>query len=101
MRKAAGIFIGIASAALFGGGLVALMAERDTHGPPTAETVAAAEQPPEDLGLQQTARTPAGTTYALSETRGFLVSFDRGSTWIERNQGLSRRVVYPFTEDRA
>ena len=100
MRKAAGIFIGIASVALFGGGLVALMAERDTRGSPPAAKAAPAEPQPADLRLQQSVRTAGGITYALSATRGFLVSFDLGSTWIERNQGLSRRMVYPFTEDR-
>ena len=100
MRKAAGIFIGIASVALFGGGLVALMAERDTRGSPPTAKAAPAEPQPADLRLQQSVRTAGGITYALSATRGFLVSFDLGSTWIERNQGLSRRMVYPFTEDR-
>jgi hypothetical protein len=98
MRKAAGIFIGIASAALFGGGLVALMADRDERARPPA--VNAPDPRPADLGIQQSVRTPGGVTYALSATRGFLVSFDQGSSWIERNQGLSRRVVYPFAEDR-
>ncbi len=99
MRRAAGIFIGIASVALFGGGLVALMAERDTKAPPTAKA-APPEPSPQDLQIRQSVRTAGGVTYALSETRGFLVSFDLGSSWIERNQGLSRRVVYPFLEDR-
>jgi hypothetical protein len=78
---------------------VALMAERDTRGSPPAAKEAPAEPRP-DLRLQQSVRTAGGITYALSATRGFLVSFDLGSTWIERNQGLSRRMVYPFTEDR-
>jgi hypothetical protein len=96
MRRAAGIFIGIASVALFGGGLVALMAERGTKSAPPAES--AQEPRPQDLQIRQSLRTAGGILYALSETRGFLVSFDQGSTWIERNQGLSRRVVYPFLE---
>ncbi len=100
MRKAAGIFIGIASIALFGGGLVALMAERDTRSSQPTATAAPPEPRPADLRIQQSVRTAGGITYALSDVRGFLVSFDLGSTWIERNQGLSRRVVYPFAEDR-
>jgi hypothetical protein len=98
MRKVAGIFIGIASVALFGGGLVALMADRDERARPPS--VKAPDPRPADLGIRQSVRTPGGVTYALSETRGFLVSFDQGSSWIERNQGLSRRVVYPFAEGR-
>ena len=100
MRKAAGIFIGIASVVLFGGGMVALMAERDTRGEPAGREVAPPDPRPAELGLQHTVRTSGGLIYALSKTRGFLVSFDLGTSWIERNQGLSRRVVYPFAENR-
>ncbi len=81
---------------IFGGGLVALMADRDERARPPA--VNAPDPRPANLGIQQSVRTPGGVTYALSATRGFLVSFDQGSSWIERNQGLSRRVVYPFAE---
>ena len=47
--------------------------------------------------LNQVLETPTGLLYALSHERGFLVSLDRGRSWIERNEGLPRRVVYPFT----
>ena len=36
-----------------------------------------------------------GIEYAVSEQKGFLISFDRGATWEARNNGLPRRETYP------
>jgi hypothetical protein len=51
--------------------------------------------------LEQVLETPSGLLYALSKERGFLVSFNNGDSWLERNQGLPRRVVYPFEQNAA
>jgi hypothetical protein len=44
--------------------------------------------------------TDAGIYYGISPRSGFLVSLDRGGPWMERNQGLPVRHVYPFQADR-
>jgi hypothetical protein len=101
MRKAAAIIIGIVSVTLFAGGVVALLAAqgRDTAGQSAQAQEEAAGSPAAILAPLQVVRTSAGVLYGLSPTRGLLVSLDQGATWLERNQGLSRRVVYPFTEE--
>jgi len=38
--------------------------------------------------------------YTISNQQGFLVSFDSGKSWTERNQGLPLRLVYPFDSAR-
>lgn len=38
--------------------------------------------------------------YTISNQRGFLVSFDSGKSWSERNQGLPLRLIYPFDSAR-
>ncbi len=38
--------------------------------------------------------------YAISNQQGFLVSFDSGKSWTERNQGLPLRLIYPFDSAR-
>jgi hypothetical protein len=48
--------------------------------------------------IEQIAETPSGVLYAISKQRGFLISFDEGKSWLEHNNGLPRRVVYPFDE---
>jgi hypothetical protein len=50
--------------------------------------------------LDQVLETSSGLLYALSRQRGFLVSLDQGRSWVERNDGLPRRVVYPFDAGR-
>jgi hypothetical protein len=45
-------------------------------------------------------RTAAGTLCRIDRDRGFLVSNDGGGTWRERNEGLPRHNVYPFTESK-
>jgi len=49
--------------------------------------------------IEQILETPSGILYAISKQRGFLVSFDNGASWLEHNNGLPRRVVYPFSEE--
>jgi len=51
------------------------------------------------LTIEQILETPSGILYAISKQRGFLVSFDDGASWLEHNNGLPRRVVYPFSEE--
>lgn len=43
--------------------------------------------------------TSDGTYYAISEERGFLISYDQGKTWEQRNNGLPGNIVYPFEND--
>ncbi|HBK68810.1 MAG TPA: hypothetical protein DDZ91_09225 [Firmicutes bacterium] len=38
--------------------------------------------------------------YGRSKEYGFLVSFDSGLTWEERNEGLPRKLIYPFQRDQ-
>ena len=38
--------------------------------------------------------------YAITRKKGIFVSFDKGLSWYSRNQGLSKRYVYPFQEDK-
>lgn len=38
--------------------------------------------------------------YTISNQQGFLVSFDSGKSWIERNKGLPLRLIYPFDSAR-
>ena len=89
-----------------GGVLVLLGAQEEGVGPNPTETpapaeaeakavVAAAEQPsvPEEIVAIST-----GLLYGLSRERGFLISLDKGKTWLERNRGLPHKVIYPFTE---
>ncbi len=38
--------------------------------------------------------------YTISNQQGFLVSFDSGKSWSERNQGLPFRLIYPFNSAR-
>lgn len=54
---------------------------------------------PGKFTIEQILETPSGILYATSKQRGFLVSFDDGASWLERNNGLPRRVVYPFSEE--
>jgi hypothetical protein len=54
--------------------------------------------PPETFTIEQILETPSGVLYAISKQRGFLVSFDGGKSWLEHNNGLPRRVIYPFDE---
>ncbi len=43
-------------------------------------------------------RMESGLLYAISKNHGFLISFDNGVTWEERNEGLPRRIIYPFKD---
>ncbi|MEE8589955.1 MAG: putative glycoside hydrolase [Spirochaetia bacterium] len=54
---------------------------------------------PGKFTIEQILETPSGILYATSKQRGFLISFDDGASWLERNNGLPRRVVYPFSEE--
>jgi hypothetical protein len=103
------VFIGVFFAA---GGLIVLLAAQGSDMAPAFPLQAdAASATPAKVSqgtpgteappvFAQMVRTAGGVLYAISNSRGFLASFDQGETWIERNRGLSRRVVYPFTEDR-
>jgi hypothetical protein len=55
--------------------------------------------PTEGFTIEQILESPSGVLYGISKQRGFLVSFDDGENWLEHNNGLPLRVVYPF--DRA
>ncbi len=46
--------------------------------------------------LLSTYKMPSGITYAISEKHGFLISFDNGIHWEERNTGLPQKIIYPF-----
>jgi hypothetical protein len=99
---------------VFAGGIVALLGAQERE--PGQRVAPAEKMAPEAAtapGLQtlgnpgsaepvllQVLQTPSGVLYALSQHRGFLVSFDQGQSWLEHNSGLPRRVVWPFTEDR-
>ncbi|RKX85960.1 MAG: hypothetical protein DRP57_02590 [Spirochaetes bacterium] len=37
-----------------------------------------------------------GILYGLSDSEGFLISFDMGKTWEKRDKGLPKKVIYPF-----
>jgi hypothetical protein len=54
---------------------------------------------PGKFTVEQILETPSGILYATSKQRGFLISFDDGASWLERNNGLPHRVVYPFSEE--
>lgn len=121
MRKRPPMLVIVITGLLFAGGLVALLAAQERSLPPHDwENLPFPEENPkpapgakpqeapaaalgaeaQDLGLEQTLLTSGGVRYALSRNRGFLVSFDGGQSWIERNHGLSRRRVSPFTDNR-
>ncbi len=46
--------------------------------------------------LEEVVEGPGGYLYAVSTHNGFLVSFNGGRSWTARNNGLPRKVVYPF-----
>ncbi|MBN1837287.1 MAG: hypothetical protein JW820_15640 [Spirochaetales bacterium] len=92
---------------LFAGGIVVLLEaqERDFAPPPSvrSEPVGSGLSRPRSPAQRAAAlpdqilRAPSGIFYGLSSTRGFLISFDQGASWLERNAGLPHKVVYPFT----
>ncbi|MGA2615181.1 MAG: putative glycoside hydrolase [Spirochaetia bacterium] len=45
-------------------------------------------------------RTSSASVWRVSLDLGVLFSADGGKTWTEKNTGLPRRAVYPFTEDK-
>jgi hypothetical protein len=112
MRRGLAVSIVFMGVFLAAGGLIVLLAAQGTDIAPAfpestdAEAAMPAEVPQGIPGADappaftQVLRTAEGVLYAISNSRGFLASFDQGQTWLERNSGLSRRVVYPFTEDR-
>jgi hypothetical protein len=110
MRRGLAISIIFSAVFLSAGGLIALLAAQGSDTAALADTSEAApagseaaqeRREPQKLSAGALAvRASGGVLYALSPAQGFLVSFDQGRTWSERNRGLSRRVVYPFTEDR-
>jgi hypothetical protein len=111
MRRGLTVSVIFIAVFLASGGLIVLLAAQGAATPAFPESAAAASAsiaegplmspgPDAPLDLAQKVGTPRGVLYAISKTRGFLVSFDQGESWIERNRGLSRRVVYPFSEDR-
>jgi hypothetical protein len=112
MRRGLAVSIVFIAVFLAAGGLIVLLAAEGSVTTPAFPEAAAADStmlaevlqgtPGSDAppAFSQTVRTAGGLLYAISNTRGFLVSFDQGETWIERNRGLSRRVVHPFTQDR-
>ena len=54
---------------------------------------------PQGNTIEQILEAPSGVLYAISKHRGFLISFDGGDSWVEHNNGLPHRVIYPFTEE--
>jgi len=46
--------------------------------------------------ILSTFKMPSGILYGVSKNHGFLISFDNGKTWEQRNKGLPKRTVYPF-----
>jgi len=94
---------------LFAGGMLLLLGaqERDPE-----EVIAQTQIEPSDprpvlnpgyspakaFTIEQVLETPSGVMYGISKQRGFLISFDQGSSWLEHNKGLPRRVVYPFDQ---
>jgi hypothetical protein len=110
MRRGLTISIIFIVVFLSAGGLIALLAAQGSEtaagpepsgaDPEGIEASQGLQDPRSPLADAQRVRSSGSVLYAISQTRGVLVSFDQGQTWTERNQGLSRRVVYPFTEDR-
>mgnify|MGYP002344841339 CR=1 FL=1 len=49
---------------------------------------------------EQIIYTGSGLSYGSSSENGFLVSFDSGATWEERNEGLPHKSIYPFDRDQ-
>jgi hypothetical protein len=100
---------------LFAGGMLAFLGaqERDPHESFSPSRLEPADPLPAlnpgyftardraELAVEQVLETPSGILYALSKRRGFLVSFDEGKSWLEHNEGLPRRVVYPFDAQSA
>ena len=94
---------------VFAAGIVVLLGAQDRALSPPASSYPQSTEPapavhgtrPAQSGpwVEQLLRAPGGTLYGISTDRGFVVSFDSGASWLERNNGLPRRVVYPFTED--
>ena len=54
---------------------------------------------PRFLNISRIIETSTGIKYAAALDEGFLVSFNGGKTWSKRNNGLPRKVVYPFTDE--
>jgi hypothetical protein len=109
MRKGFLFFGSFLMLLLFAGGMLAFLGaqERDPHESFSPSRVEPARPIPAlnpgyspkdraQLAVEQVLETPSGILYALSKQRGFLVSFDEGRNWLEHNEGLPRRVVYPF-----
>jgi len=94
---------------LFAGGMLFLLGAQERN---PEEMIAQTPLEPEDplpalnpgyssaeaFTIEQILETPSGVLYGISKQRGFLVSFDEGKSWLEHNNGLPRRVVYPFDE---
>jgi hypothetical protein len=94
---------------LFAGGMLFLLGAQERH---PEETIAQIRVEPADplpvlnpgyspaeaFTIEQILETPSGVLYGISKQRGFLVSFDEGKSWLEHNNGLPRRVIYPFVE---
>ncbi len=38
--------------------------------------------------------------YGCAEEDGFFVSYDAGKSWVQRNNGLPRKLVYPFQQEQ-
>ena len=87
---------------LFAGGmLMVLDAEEDEPALPastlsTRNERKALSAPSRSSSPTYIVSTFSGIKYALSREQGFLISFDRGKSWIERNQELPKRIVHPF-----
>lgn len=95
---------------LFAGGMLFLLGAQERN---PEETIAQTEIGQADIlpllnpgysipgkfTIEQILETPSGILYAISKQRGFLVSFDNGASWLQHNNGLPRRVVYPFSEE--
>ena len=45
-------------------------------------------------------RSGASRVWRVSRERGIFLSVDSGKTWVERTQGLPRRLVYPFDGEK-
>lgn len=81
-------------------GIVTLLSAQEEPERGKSAAVPVREETRLDVDIDQSVQTRVGVLYGISSTRGFLVSFNNGRLWEQRNDGLPRRVVYPFHDNR-